>query len=141
MKRNIILSIIACGAFVALCPALQAQDNSGGGGGGGGHRGGFLTLERLTTALTLTTDEQTQIKPILDTLHTTMTNMRADTTLSQDDRMSQMKTARDTAVTQIKAILTPDQQTQFDALLKQMANRRRGGGGSWGSPSPATSGS
>jgi protein CpxP len=150
MKRYLILTILACGAFLAICPAMRAQDASpspstsgtGGWGGGGGRRGGGLNIDRLTTALTLTPDEVTKITPILDTLKTTMTGIRADTTLSQTDRMSKMKDARDDADTQIKAILTPDQQTKFDALLKQMASRRRGGGGGGGAAaSPSVSGS
>ena len=139
MKRTLILSIIACGASLALCPVLQAQDTpapsadtGGGGGHGGGRHGGGMSLEKLTTALTLTSDQQTQIKPILDTERASMQAARSDTTLSQEDKMSKMKDARDTANTAINAILTPDQQTKFAALIANMHSHRGGGGGGAG---------
>jgi Spy/CpxP family protein refolding chaperone len=139
MKRNLILSLLACGASVVLCQGLHAQDTSsapattGTEGGahpwGGHHGGGGLSLEKLTTALSLTSDQQAQIKPILDTMHSTMQTLRGDTTLSQQDKMSQMKTAHQTAITGITAVLTPDQQAKFTALLATMHKGRHGGGG------------
>jgi len=157
MKYKHILSVIVCGASLALCQGLRAQDassspsttgtDSGGGGGrqGGRRGGGAMRLETLTKALDLTTDEQTQIKPILATETTTLQGLRADTTLSQQDKMAKFKDARDTANTAINAILTPDQQTKFAALQANMRNRRRGGGGGGGggdtSASPAPSAS
>jgi Spy/CpxP family protein refolding chaperone len=149
MKRKIILSIIACGASLALCPGLHAQEattppsttgtEAGGGHQWGGHHGGGgLSLERLTTELSLTADEQTQIKPILDTLHTTMMSLHQDTTLAPADKMSKMKDARETAVSQINAILTPDQQAKF-AAMQEKSHHHHGGGGADAAASPATS--
>ncbi len=148
------LTIIACAAGLMLCPALHAQDaspapsTSGTTSGWGGHRGGGgggLTIDRLTQQLTLTTDQQTQIKPILDKLRTDMQGVRADTTLSQTDRMSKMKDLRDAAFSQINALLTPDQQQKFTAMQQKMQRGRRGGGGGGGgsdsSPAPSVSGS
>jgi Spy/CpxP family protein refolding chaperone len=168
MKSKLVLSLVACGASLVVCQGLHAQDASpapsaastdtGGGKGGGRHGGGFnadAMLQRLTTQLTLTSDQQTQIKPILDTEFTAIQTVRADTTLARTDRMTKMKDARDTANTAINAILTPDQQTKFAAMQAQMKNRRRGGGGYGGNggggagsgtdgsaaPSPVVSGS
>jgi Spy/CpxP family protein refolding chaperone len=89
MKSKLILSLLACGASMALCQSLHAQDaspaptttgTSGGHQWGGGR--GFdadAILQRLTTALSLTSDQQTQIKPILQTEMTTIQGIRADT--------------------------------------------------------------
>ena len=101
-------------------------------------------LQRLTTELTLTSDQQTQIKPILETEVTAMQGIRADTSLARTDRMAKMKDARDTANTAINAILTPDQQTKYAALQAKMRNRRGGPGGNGGpggAPAPSVSGS
>ena len=146
MKRNLILSIIACGASLALCPGLQAQDaspaaavpgaNSGQHQWGHGHGGGG-SLERLTTELSLTPDQQAKIKPILESFHTTIQGLRQDTSLAQQDKMAKIKEARATETTQINAILTPDQQTQYAALQEKMRNHHRGGGEGQASPSPA----
>ena len=161
MKCKHILSIIALGAGLALCPGLHAQDTSGstpatsgtggwggrGGGGAGGGRGmnADMMLQRLTTALTLTTDEQTQIKPILETEVTQMQSIRADTSLAPADRRSKMTDARTTANTAINAILTPDQQTKYAAMQQRMRTRGGGGGGGGGNGgggnAPATTGS
>jgi Spy/CpxP family protein refolding chaperone len=145
MKCKLILSLVACGASLALCPVLHAQDatsspsptttGSGGGfGRGGGGRGMNVDtmLQRLTDALTLTTDQQTQIKPILQTEVTTIQTIRANTSLAQTDRRSQMMDARNTANTAITAILTPDQQAKFTQYQQQQRNRRGGGGGGGG---------
>lgn len=145
MKRNLILSIIACGASLALCPGLYAQDASPAasvpsaspGEHHWGH-GGAGFLERLTTELSLTPDQQAKIKPIVDTFRTTMQTMRQDTSLTPQDKMAKMKDARAAETTQINAILTPDQQTKFAALQEKMRNHRHGGGEGQGSPSPAT---
>jgi Spy/CpxP family protein refolding chaperone len=162
MKSKLVLSLVACGASLVVCQGLHAQDatpapaaaaDTGGGGGGGRHGGGGMgmnadsMLQRLTTALTLTTDQQTQIKPILATEVSSMQAVRADTSLVGADRMAKMKEARDTANTAINPILTPDQQTKFAAMQAKMHGRRHGGGGGGGgtdgsaAPSPVVSGS
>ena len=144
MKCKLILSLVACGASLALCPVLHAQDATSspsptttGSGGGWGHGGGGrglnvdTMLQRLTDALSLTTDQQTQIKPILQTEVTTLQTIRANTSLSPQDRRSQFMDARNTANTAINAILTPDQQTKF-TQYQQQHNRHGGGGGGGG---------
>ncbi len=133
MKRNLILSIIACGAGLALTSGLQAQDAAPAPGApaaattgtDGGHHGGNM-LERLTKELDLTADQQTKIKPILDTFHTQMQSVHSDTSLSQEDRRSKMKDARETMNSGINAVLTPDQQTKFAAMQAKMHGHRHG---------------
>jgi len=158
MKRTLIRSIpslLLCGASLALCPALRAQDaapvttgsaaTSGTDDAGGrrpwGHRGfggggGIETLEKLTAALGLTPSEQAQIKPILDTLHTTNLATIKDPSIARPDKMARIKAARDAANTQILALLTPDQQAKFTAMLERMKNHHRPGAG--GSPAAVT---
>ena len=145
MKRNLILSIIACGASLALSPGLHAQDaapapvTTGTDSGAGEHRhggGGGDQLARLTTELSLTADQQAQIKPIPDTLHTTIQTTRADNSLARPDQMAKIKEAHETANTAINALLTPDQQTKFAAMKEKMHNRHGGGAESQVSASP-----
>jgi periplasmic protein CpxP/Spy len=139
-----LLSALICGVIIAASPALHAQDTttsgsaaaSPAGGKGGGHKGGGLTLEALTKALTLTDDQQTKIKPILEDEHQKMQALFQDNSVQQADKRTKMKDIRDAANTAIKAVLTPDQATKFDALLAQMQqqrqNRGNGGGGNGG---------
>lgn len=134
MKRNLILSIIATGATLALSPALQAQDaapapattgTDAGGGHHWGHHGDRLAM--LTKELDLTSDQQAKIKPILDATHTQMQSIHQDTTLSDADKRSKMKDAHESETSQINAVLTPDQQTKFAAMQAKMHGHRHGG--------------
>jgi Spy/CpxP family protein refolding chaperone len=137
MKRNLILSIIASGATLALVPGLQAQDagtapaapapatTGTDTGGHPGHHGDMLA--RLTKQLDLTDDQQAKIKPILETFHSQMQSVHQDSSLSQEDRRSKMKDARETMNSQINAVLTPDQQTKFAAMQAKMHDHHHGG--------------
>lgn len=148
MKRNLILSIIACGASLVLSPGLYAQDGApaasgtnattGGHPWGGHHGGGGMSLERLTTELGLTADQQTQVKPILDTLHSQMQSIHQDTSLAPKDRMAKAKEARETANSQINALLQPDQQAKFAAMQAKMHGRHHEGGDA-ANPAPSAS--
>jgi len=150
---KLVLSLIACGAALVLCPGLQAQDASpapnttGTSGTEGGHQwgrhgGGPMNadamLKRLTDQLGLTADQQTQIKPIVDTFVKTVQDLRADTTLTQEDRMAKMKEARETEMTGIKAVLTPDQQAKLAEMQEKMHNRGHRGDAA-GSPAASPS--
>jgi Spy/CpxP family protein refolding chaperone len=148
MKRNFILTIIACGASLALCPGIYAQDASPSTTGTDsgqhpwGHHGGGDMLERLTKALDLTPEEVTQIKPILETQRTQMQAIRADTTLTQQDKMAKAKDVHEATTTQINAILTPEQQAKYAEMQQKMHNHRHGGGpggADQAAPSPAAS--
>jgi Spy/CpxP family protein refolding chaperone len=139
MKRNLILSLIACGAGLALSTGLQAQDASpapsaavNDSGHPGGHHGDMLA--RLTKALDLTSDQQDKIKPILESAHTQMQSVHQDTSLAPEDKRSKMKDIRDTMNSQINAVLTPDQQTKFAAMQARMHGHRHGGEDAAGSP-------
>ncbi len=135
MKRNLILSIIACGASLALCPGLHAQDTTpapatttGTASGPEGHPlaghhrgGGNPLLERLTTELSLTADQQAKVKPILEASHAQMQTIRQDVSLTKEDKMAKMKDARESMHSQINALLDPDQQTKYAAMLENCA--------------------
>ena len=81
-------------------------------------------LAHLTSALNLTTDQQSQIKPLLSIAsrrcrHSCRTNL-----LSQDDRRAQARTISQGTNNSIKALLTDEQKQKFDAM---QANMRHGG--------------
>jgi periplasmic protein CpxP/Spy len=137
--RSVMLG--ACLAMLGTLP-LVAQDAGSGQAApqqnGTGQAGGQPTtdqrlnqqLTRLTKVLSLTQDQVTQIKPILQNQMTQMTALRQDTDTSQMDKRQQMMQIRSGAQTQIRALLTSDQQPKYDALLaqeQQHMGRRRGG--------------
>jgi Spy/CpxP family protein refolding chaperone len=92
-------------------------------------------LEMMTKQLSLTTDQQTQAKAILDDQQKQM--MAARNSDSGGDPRAQMMSIRQASMARIRALLTDDQKTKFDAM--QSRQRQRGPGGEGGPPPPPTS--
>jgi Spy/CpxP family protein refolding chaperone len=64
-------------------------------------------------------------------------DIRDDTTLSDDDKQAKMMANMKSEQEQIRALLTPDQQTQFDSAVKSMRGKKgRKKGGDDGAPPP-----
>jgi Spy/CpxP family protein refolding chaperone len=108
-----------------------------------GGRGGMMDPGRradmLKQNLNLTDDQTSQVKTIFEDSRTKMEALRSNSSLSQDDRRSQMMSFRKAENDKIDALLTPDQKTKYAALQQQMRDRMRGGGpgGGPGGPPPS----
>ena len=91
-------------------------------------------VARLDTAVgPLTDDQKTKIKAIYDA----DAKKRTDLMASQDPDMRTKMTAMMTDENkQIRALLTPDQQTKFDAMPQGRGGRGGGGGGGAAPPPP-----
>lgn len=76
-------------------------------------------LADLSTRLTLTDDEKARIKPILDDETAKIHAIKMAKTGNSDDQKAKTKVIRDAANTQIRAVLTPDQQKTFDSDSKK----------------------
>src|SRR5213083_3128809 len=105
MKRNL-LTLAAAGA-VALGGFAMVQAQPGHGGGGQWHGHGF-GLEGLVNKLNLTSDQQTKVQPILDAAKP---QIRA----IHQEAMQKMKTVMDNTLSQIRPLLTADQQQKLEA--------------------------
>jgi periplasmic protein CpxP/Spy len=132
MKKTFLYSV-AMVAFLLGAVAVYAQEPAPQGGGQWGGRGQMPTvdqrLQRMTQALNLSDDQQQKIKPILENESTQMQSLRADTSLSQEDRMAKMKEIRTNTSSQINPILNPDQQKQYAEMMSHMGRGRGGPGG------------
>ena len=107
MKRNL-LAVMAAGA-IALSGSIITQAQAGPGAGcGHGHAFG---LQGITDKLNLTADQQTKVQPILDATKPQIASIH-------QEAMQKMKTVIDGALSQIRPLLTPEQQTKFDAIQK-----------------------
>ena len=108
MKRNVLTlvaaSAIALGGFVVV----QAQPGPGGSGGWHGHGFG---LQRITEKLNLTSDQQTKVQPIID-------GAKPQIAAIHQEAMQKMKTVMDSTMSQIRPLLTPDQQKKLDDIQK-----------------------
>jgi Spy/CpxP family protein refolding chaperone len=89
-------------------------------------------LQMLQDRLSLTADQSTQIKAILDDGQTKMQALRANSALAPEDRRSQGMALRNDENTKIEAVLTADQKTKYEQMLAQQRDRMRNGGGPGG---------
>src|SRR6266480_5543718 len=108
MKRNLLAlaaaGAIALGDFVVV----QAQPGSGGAGHWHGHAFG---LRGISEKLDLTADQQTKVQPILD-------QAKPQIAAIHQEAMQKMKGVMDSTLSQIRPLLTPDQQKKLDAVQK-----------------------
>ena len=105
MKRNI-LTFVAAGA-IALggFAVVQAQP-----GAGGGH-GRAFGLQGITKQLNLTSDQQIKVQPILDAAKPQLAAVH-------QEAMQKAKGIIDSSLSQIRPLLTADQQKKLDAIQK-----------------------
>jgi len=87
---------------------VQAQPGSGGHGGWHGHAFG---LQGITKQLNLTSDQQTKVQPILD-------QAKPQIAAIHQEAMQKAKTVIDSTMSQIRPLLTPDQQQKLDNIQK-----------------------
>ena len=116
MKRNL-LAIAAAGA-IALGGFVLVQAQPGPGGAGHGHAFG---LGGITEKLDLTADQQAKVQPILDAA-------KPQIAAIHQEAMQKMHTVMNSTLSQIRPILTADQQKKLDAIEKahqDMLNARK----------------
>jgi len=122
---KLLLSVLALAA-VAASPVLRAEDatTTPPAAGAPEHKGPKGDrLKMLTEKLGLSDAQVAQIKPILMDEAKAMKALHEDTTTDKQAKHEQMMEIHKTHVDQILAILTPDQQAKFKALMEQ---RRKG---------------
>src|SRR5881296_2458176 len=108
MKRNL-LTLVAAGAIaVGGFVVVNAQPGQGGAGCAHGHAFG---LGHLTDKLNLTSDQQTKVQPIID-------QAKPQIAAIHQKAMQKMKTVMDSTLSQIRPLLTADQQKKLDDIQK-----------------------
>jgi protein CpxP len=140
---RVVLLAIGATALIAL-PAM-AQDTSapppppgqsGPRHGGGPGRMEERQVEFLTKKLNLTADQVTQVKAIDDDSRKQMRALREDTSTPGSDKRDKMMDIHKASQDKIRAVLTDDQKTKFDALQTEMREHRGNRGGGPGGPPP-----
>ena len=138
LSKSLIIAALVAGSLFAGSTVLQAQTDTNTPPAGAppaaprGMRGG-PSLDQIATALKLDDATKAKIKPILDAQRQKMTDLRADTSLSPEDRRTKVQAIREDTATQLKAILTPDQFDQYQKLTQ----RQRRPAPAAGNPPPA----
>jgi protein CpxP len=126
-----LIAVLALGGLVACANLASAQQSSN----GAPRRGPNLEqrMDRLTTELKLTDEQKPKVKKVLEASQKKMQELRADTSLSREERGPKMRAIRQDEQKQLKAILTPDQYEK----LQSMPRGRRGGAQGQGGQSNA----
>jgi periplasmic protein CpxP/Spy len=128
-------TLLMAGILAAGCGVFCAQANGQGRGGIHQRGGGDQELTQLTQLLSLTSDQQTQVKTLLtdqrqqmQALHNSAAGSNASDT-SQPTMQEQMQTIRKNTNDKIMALLDDDQKTKFNAWLEQRQGQQHGQGG------------
>lgn len=82
-------------------------------------------VQRLTKRLQLTSEQQSQLLPILTQRNDGVNAIRNDTTLSANDRRAKLRDVRQQSEAQIKNVLTDTQKQQYDAMLQRAQSHTR----------------
>ena len=139
--KTMFFAALAVGGLLALSMAVRAADTNTPpsappvGQRPPGMRGG-PTLDQLTQQLSLTDDQKAKVKIVLDARDQKLKDLRADTTLSPEDRRAQMQAIRQDVTAQLKAILTPEQFAKYQKMTP-MGRGPRNGPPPGGNPPPA----
>ena len=109
--------------------ASVADGRDGRGPGGRGGRDFGRADQMLFRGITLSADQQRRVDSIRTTYRAQMDQMRQQQSGGdRDAARSQMRTMMERQQADIRAVLTPDQQTQFDQNVAEMRNRMQQGG-------------
>lgn len=82
-------------------------------------------VEQMQRRLNLTPEQTAQVRTILAGDMEKMEALRANAAVAAQDRRAQMEAMRRDMQGKIRAVLTPDQQAKFDAMLANMRMKER----------------
>jgi protein CpxP len=111
MKRNsirLMASLVLCGFMVSVATAQDTKAAP--------RRGANIDqrIEQLDKELTLTADQKTKLKGYFEGERKKMQDMRADTSLTREQRQEKMKASREDLNKEMKSVLTADQFTKWE---------------------------
>ncbi|MDQ2832956.1 MAG: Spy/CpxP family protein refolding chaperone [Acidobacteriota bacterium] len=123
------LSTIAWSALPAFAQETPAPQQERAGSTPSGHHHDPAErqehqLEFLTKKLNLTPDQVTQVKAIDDDTRQQMLAVREDSSVAKPDRHAKMMDIHKASQDRIRAVLTDDQKTKYDAMRAQMEQHR-----------------
>jgi protein CpxP len=98
----------------------------GGRGGRGGRMDPDKQVKMLSEKLNLTKDQQTKVRSIFTDRQKQMQSLMQDQSTSREDKRAKFEQMRSDTDSQIRAVLTGDQQQKFDAMLKEREQRMSG---------------
>lgn len=116
MKRNLLTLATAGAIALGGFAMVDAQDGAGF-AGHRGFRGHQFAMQHLTKSLDLTPDQQAKVQPLID-------QARPQIIAIHKEAMQKTQAIIDKTMSQVRPMLTPQQQTKFDALQKARQDMR-----------------
>ncbi len=137
-----IIAVLVAGNLLAGNVASRAADTNqppstppaehkgpGGPGGPGSGPGGPGFFEHMAQELDLTAEQKPKVQAIMDSVRQKSMELRQDTSLSPEDRTAKRKAIREEQVTQMKAVLTPEQFEKWQKMPPPGRGSRNGPNG------------
>ena len=118
--------LVLCGLMVSVATAQDTKAAP--------RRGANVEqrLEQLDKQLQLTADQKTKLKTYFEGERKKMQDMRADTSLTREQRQEKMKAVREDLNKEMKSVLTPEQFTKWekerDKMREEMKQKAKQGG-------------
>lgn len=151
MLKHCLLALTLSSLIGMLTVSAPAQDNSGNQpqspqagappehGRGHGRFDPQKRTEMLTKQLNLTSEQQPKVLDIFKSEQSQMEKLHSDSSLSEEDRRSKMMDIRKATNDQIRALLTADQQKQWDEMQSRREQWQGRGHNGQGSNAPPDS--
>ncbi len=111
MKRTLLTSLAIIGILSAGFFIARAEEDGGPGGHGCFHHGGGFGLEHFAKTLNLTPEQKAKVQPIFD-------QAKPQIVAIHQEAMQKTHAIMDNAMTQIRPMLTPEQQKKADDMRK-----------------------
>jgi len=146
LRRRTLLTVVLSGALgLGMTAVAMAQDTTDpsqtqspmqGRRGRGQQQSPEQQLAKLTQELGLSSDQQQQILPLLQDQQQKIRALAMDSSLSMEDRRTQVQAIRKDTNSQIEPLLTDEQKQKFEAAMGSAHPGGQGGGQPSGSSQP-----
>ncbi|HXZ42586.1 MAG TPA: hypothetical protein VEG68_17740 [Terriglobales bacterium] len=146
MFKHCLLALTLTGLAYTMTPAAVAQDTGGNEqqaapspaspehGPGRGHMDPAKHAAMLAKRLNLSSDQQSKVQDILKSEQSQMESLRADSSVSPEDRRSKMMDIHKSTNDQVRGLLDPDQQKKWDEMQSRREEWGHHHGGQAGAP-------
>jgi len=119
------IRLLAVATVLIFALTTVAQQDSGTSGGQTGAQVNSVPeveahVRLFTEKLSLTSDQQTKIRPILRDMHDSMQKIMEDESKSREEKLASVRPMRMKADKEIREILNDDQKKKLDQLEQEM---------------------
>jgi periplasmic protein CpxP/Spy len=127
MSKLSLIAALALGGLMACSNLVTAQDAPKADAKKGGKKGFSIEqqMERLTTELTLTTEQQPKVKALLEDQQKKGQELRNET--DQEARRTKMQDLRKETEKKMKGILNDEQFKKYQDMMQRRGKKGQGG--------------